>query len=551
MTPIASAAATLPSPILAVTETGPSGSSQIGVGAVVLTIVVIALLVWVGYLVTTSRRKHRQEETPKNLQPWLSDEELENTRLTRILGSAVVSAAVLAIVLPVYFLNEADRQVNAIENFDELYVEEGERWFEKFECSVCHGPDGGGGTAAQIESRSGLTVRWSVPSLNDVFFRYSEEEVRFWIEFGRPNTPMPPAGLEGGGAMTVQEVDQVLAYLHKIQLPQVSDGPDVTTAFAKVDGAVNLALARIETGAATVARAVLEQQAVIDDINDAPGKFDIIGDLPDRLIDLLTGDTTCTDASAALVGSSCRQPGFDGDRDGLSDAAELALTQTFAPIVDEVAVVRTVVDVDGAPVVEIVQNSIDFPNLYGLELDPNNPFSTSDSSGHEVPDLDTVDAFRRDLNAVRLNLSVVSERKDRFRRSAEQALTALKASAAAAAWDVDFSAVASAAGLSPEEAQRAVGLFNAYCARCHTSGYSAGVAFEQEQGSGAWAPALAGGRSIVQFPDIEDQIEFVIRGSKLAEAYGTNGLGRGWMPAFGQILSQEDIELILMFERSL
>ncbi len=546
-----SAAVTPPSPILAVTETGPSGSPQVGIGAVVLTIVVIALLVWVGYLVTSSRRKHRREETPKNLQPWLSDDELENTRLTRVLGSAVVSAAVLAIVLPVYFLNESDRQVNATDNFDELYIEEGERWFEKFECSVCHGPEGGGGAAAQIESRSGLTVGWSVPSLNDVFFRYSEEEVRFWIEFGRPNTPMPPAGLRGGGAMTVQEVDQVLAYLHEIQLPQFSEDPDVTTAFAKVDGAVSLARRRIETGAATVARAVLEQQAVIDDINDAPGQFDIIGDLPDRLIDLLTGDATCTATSAALVGSSCRQAGFDGDRDGLSDAAELALNQTFAPIVDDVVLVRIVVDVDGAPVIQIVQNAIDFPNLYGLELDPNNPFSTSDSSGHEVADLDTVDAFRRELNAVRLNLSVVSERKDRFLRSAEQALTALKASASAAAWEVDFSAVASAARLSLEKATRAVGLFNAYCARCHTSGYSAGVAFEQEPGSGAWAPALAGGRSTVQFPLVEDQIDFVIRGSKLAEAYGTNGLGRGWMPAFGQILSEEDIALIIMFERSL
>ncbi len=62
---------------------------------------------------------------------------------------------------------------------------------------------------------------------------------------------------------------------------------------------------------------------------------------------------------------------------------------------------------------------------------------------------------------------------------------------------------------------------------------------------------MTGGRSIVQFPNEEDQIDFIIRGSALAEAYGTNGIGRGWMPGFGAVLSQEDIELIVKFERSL
>ena len=38
---------------------------------------------------------------------------------------------------------------------------------------------------------------------------------------------------------------------------------------------------------------------------------------------------------------------------------------------------------------------------------------------------------------------------------------------------------AAAAGLSRADAERSVGLYNAYCARCHTAGYSAGVEFEQ------------------------------------------------------------------------
>ena len=32
-----------------------------------------------------------------------------------------------------------------------------------------------------------------------------------------------------------------------------------------------------------------------------------------------------------------------------------------------------------------------------------------------------------------------------------------------------------------DKATRAVGIFNAYCARCHTAGYSAGAAYNKKQ----------------------------------------------------------------------
>ncbi len=50
---------------------------------------------------------------------------------------------------------------------------------------------------------------------------------------------MPANGLDGGGAMTVQEIDQVIAYLHSIQLDQAD-------AVAKVDDIVQNALTRID-----------------------------------------------------------------------------------------------------------------------------------------------------------------------------------------------------------------------------------------------------------------------------------------------------------------
>ena len=48
-----------------------------------------------------------------------------------------------------------------------------------------------------------------------------------------------------------------------------------------------------------------------------------------------------------------------------------------------------------------------------------------------------------------------------------------------------------------------------------------------------------------------DQVKFVIEGSENGKGYGVNGLGSGRMPSFGRILSQHQIELIVMYERTL
>ncbi len=48
-------------------------------------------------------------------------------------------------------------------------------------------------------------------------------------------------------------------------------------------------------------------------------------------------------------------------------------------------------------------------------------------------------------------------------------------------WEVSFEEIAeSTFDGDLDKAKRAIGLFNAYCARCHTAGYSAGVAYTKE-----------------------------------------------------------------------
>ncbi len=104
-------------------------------------------------------------------------------------------------------------------------------------------------------------------------------------------------------------------------------------------------------------------------------------------------------------------------------------------------------------------------------------------------------------------------------------------------------------GGDTERASRAVGLFNGYCARCHTAGYSAGVALTQPVGSGALGPALWDGRPNVQFLNPADMVTFLTKGSENGVPYGVNGVGSGRMPAFGPVLSLDDLELIVQYLR--
>lgn len=527
-------------PILATTETAPVEPSNVGLGSIVLTLAIGVFLVWMGYVVINSRRRTRQPETPAPNQEFFMDNAgLENNRLTRVLTAAVIAAAVLAIVMPIYFVNETNRQEAAAAELEDEYVHAGSEWWVNFSCTGCHGPDAGGGGAAITEVRSGLDATWSVPSLNDVFYRYDESEVRHWITYGRAGTPMPANGLDGGGAMTVQEIDQVIAYLYSLQITQ-------DEAVAKTDGLVQTALNRIANAEDTINTRILVEQTTLDDILDGPRRFSVIETMPDDIDQLLSGAGTCTDASAALVGTTCPAAGADTDRDGLTDEAEAALTEMAQKGFAEITTHTVNTGTDPAEVTVVEDANFD------LTFDPASAYSMTDASGSALADLDAADAFITHVDAKHLELSLLNERYEQFAAPVQDGIDFLNNALAQRAWEVDFAAVADATGLTEDEAMRAAGLFNAYCARCHTAGYSAGVEFEQTPGSGAWAPALTQGRTIVQFPNEQDHIDFVINGAEASTEYGVNGISQvGGMPGFGAVLSQADIELIVKYERSL
>jgi mono/diheme cytochrome c family protein len=224
-----------------------------------------------------------------------------------------------------------------------------------------------------------------------------------------------------------------------------------------------------------------------------------------------------------VIEAALAETGADQDADGLSDEAEGAI----------------------ATAIDLAINSVRPASVIVLDLDPTN----AESSGQR--DLRAATAAVAANEGVALQQVVTRDNQERLRLAAEAGLNALLQAQEQHRWEINIEGVAAIAfGDDVELASRAVGLFNGYCARCHTSGWSAGVPFTQEAGSGGFGPALWDGRPNIQFLSAEDLVEFVAEGSVAQAPYGVNGIGSGRMPGFGQILTAEDLELIATYLRS-
>ena len=104
-------------------------------------------------------------------------------------------------------------------------------------------------------------------------------------------------------------------------------------------------------------------------------------------------------------------------------------------------------------------------------------------------------------------------------------------------------------------------LFQLQCARCHTKNWSfydpanpGPGPLPGPQGGGAYGPNLTGGDTVRQFAGpkgVQDQIDWVTSGKPANELYGTRGISSGRMPHFGSVLTKEQIQAIVDYERGL
>jgi len=205
-----------------------AASTVKSIGAVIAVLVGLGFVAYVVVNIRSGRAEVGSEiELAPNRKPYFSDEQMEGPRLERSLSTGLVLLAVVAIGLPMYWLNEPGRQEGAKDTFDQTFITRGARLFAPtddggFNCAGCHADGGVGGgapfTLADDEGEFVASVTWKAPALNTVLMRYTEEEVREILVYGRPGTPMPAWGAEGGGPLTTQQIDELIAYLASIQI---------------------------------------------------------------------------------------------------------------------------------------------------------------------------------------------------------------------------------------------------------------------------------------------------------------------------------------------
>ena len=202
---------------------------------------VLLVLGWLFYLFGYLRKEDTpppgaEMELAPNRRPYFDDEGLEGPRLDRALLGGLALMVVTAVGLPLYWAREPSRQAGAVRGFDNRAAGRGLVLFQPsgspipegnighFGCGGCHGVQGQGGVAAYVmpdpldPNKPPREVQWAAPPLDTVLLRYSTDELKSVLVYGRANTPMPAWGVEGGGPMNDQQITDLIAYIESIQL---------------------------------------------------------------------------------------------------------------------------------------------------------------------------------------------------------------------------------------------------------------------------------------------------------------------------------------------
>ena len=229
------------------------------IGLTLFAIVLVATVVYVFVNVLFAGKEElgAELELAANRKPYYDDETLEGPKLDRALGVGLLLLFVLAVGIPLYWVMEPARQENAASGFGERFAHRGELLFaasgenaQALDCAGCHGGLEGGfredfvlttpnpeydpaeaadaeeaGEVYDVEENLVQVVNWRAPALGSVLLRYSRAEVTFILTYGRPGTPMPAWGVEGGGPLNAQQVQNLVDYLdeHTISPEQAQD----------------------------------------------------------------------------------------------------------------------------------------------------------------------------------------------------------------------------------------------------------------------------------------------------------------------------------------
>lgn len=152
----------------------------------------------------------RERPAPDPYEPeWLE------RSLDRYYLWGLVFMAVLIVAFPLYYLREPGLRDDALREQQVTYTALGSDLFDQ-NCASCHGDAGSGGqTAPTLGSKEFLSTT-------------TDEQMHLLVAGGISGTDMSAWGLEFGGALTDEQVTEIVTYLRSLE-PDAPSVPDWRT----------------------------------------------------------------------------------------------------------------------------------------------------------------------------------------------------------------------------------------------------------------------------------------------------------------------------------
>jgi mono/diheme cytochrome c family protein len=244
-------------------------------------------------------------------------------------------------------------------------------------------------------------------------------------------------------------------------------------------------------------------------------------------------------ASTADGGFNCA--GCHGGMAGVGGEAPFTVTD---PVTGEVQAVNWKAPAVNTVFYKFDESEIRFILNYGRPFSPMSPWGLVGGGPMNTQQIDNLIAYMKSIQIPRENCA---EGEDPLVCDSGNLPAQLQGEIQAAAEKAVADGEAETVGEALFNLELASGAYS--CARCHTLGWSYGQPGVSGQGAFGWN--LTGGSVNAHFADQAQLVSFIKNGSELGKLYGLNGQGSGRMPGFGSLLTDEQIDAILEYVRSL
>ncbi len=244
-------------------------------------------------------------------------------------------------------------------------------------------------------------------------------------------------------------------------------------------------------------------------------------------------------APTAEGGFNCA--GCHGGMQAVGGEAPFTVTD---PVTQEVQAVNWKAPALNTALYRFDESEIRFILVYGRPFSPMSPWGLAGGGPMNSQQIDNLIAYMKSIQIPRENCAegedplvcsdgnLPAQMQDEIQTAAEKAVA---------------DGEAETVGEALFNLELASGAYS--CARCHTLGWSYGQPGVSGQGAFGWN--LTGGSVNNHFASQSELVQFIENGSVFGKLYGRNGQGSGRMPGFGNLLTDEQIDSILEYVRSL